>query len=144
MRFNEAPAIFKRNGKYFLISSGCTGWAPNAARLASADKLAGPWTEHGNPCVGPADQIATTFNSQSTFVLPGARSERSAFIFMADRWNPENAIDGRYIWLPLQFKDGRLAKHRVEEPLGSGCLSVQVTKKAQRGLPIRRGTMNRQ
>ena len=107
MAFNEAPAIFKRNGKYFLISSGCTGWAPNAARLASADKLAGPWTEHGNPCVGPADQIATTFRSQSTFVLP-LPGKKDAFIFMADRWNPENAIDGRYIWLPLQFKQDGL------------------------------------
>ena len=103
MRFNEAPAMFKRNGKYFLISSGCTGWAPNAARLASADKLSGPWTEHGNPCVGPDDQIATTFNSQSTFVLP-VPGKKDAFIFMADRWNAGNAIDGRYIWLPLQFK----------------------------------------
>jgi hypothetical protein len=25
---------------------------------------------------------------------------------MADRWVPENAIDGRYVWLPIQF-DGK-------------------------------------
>ena len=30
-----------------------------------------------------------------------------AFIFMADRWRPANAIDGRYIWLPIQFKNGQ-------------------------------------
>jgi len=24
---------------------------------------------------------------------------------MADRWVPENAIDGRYIWLPIQFDE---------------------------------------
>ena len=107
MRFNEAPALFKRNGKYFLISSGCTGWAPNAARLASADRLEGPWTELGNPCVGPADQAATTFRSQSTFILP-VQGMKDAFLFMADRWNPKNAIDGRYIWLPIQFKDDGL------------------------------------
>ena len=29
-----------------------------------------------------------------------------AFIFMADRWQPRNAIDGRHLWLPIQFKDG--------------------------------------
>ena len=23
--------------------------------------------------------------------------------FMADRWNPQNAIDGRYVWLPIEF-----------------------------------------
>ncbi len=66
----------------------------NAARLVSADKLAGPWTGHGNPCVGPADRIATTFQSQSTFVLP-MPGKKDAFIFMADRWNPGNAIDVR-------------------------------------------------
>ena len=47
--------------------------------------------------------IATTFSSQSTFVLP-VPGKKDAFIFMADRWNPGNAIDGRYIWLPIQFK----------------------------------------
>jgi hypothetical protein len=32
----------------------------------------------------------------------------NAFIFMADRWKPENPIDGRYVWLPIRFKDGRM------------------------------------
>jgi len=31
---------------------------------------------------------------------PGHRNE---FIFMADRWTPKNAIDGRYIWLPVEW-----------------------------------------
>ncbi len=22
---------------------------------------------------------------------------------MADRWNPENAMDGRYLWLPIEM-----------------------------------------
>ncbi len=71
-RFSEAPTVFKHEGKYFLITSGCTGWAPNAARLAVADSMAGPWKELGNPCVGPEDRTRTTFDSQSTFVLPVA------------------------------------------------------------------------
>ena len=44
-RFMEAPAIFKHKGKYYLIASGCTGWAPNAARSAVAKNIAGPWME---------------------------------------------------------------------------------------------------
>ena len=24
---------------------------------------------------------------------------------LADRWRPDNAIDGRYIWLPVLFRD---------------------------------------
>ncbi len=35
------------------------------------------------------------------------RDFKEGFIFMADRWNPGNPIDGRYIWLPLIMEDGR-------------------------------------
>lgn len=105
-RYMEAPTILKTSeGKYYLIASDCTGWAPNAARSASADHIFGPWTELGNPCVGP-DSL-TTFNSQSTYILP-VQGKKDAFIFMADRWAPENPIDGRYIWLPIHFENDRI------------------------------------
>lgn len=99
---NEAPSIFKRKGKYYMITSGCTGWAPNAARLLVSDSIMGNWEYVENPCVG--DDKELTFHSQSTFILP-VEGKKDAFIFMADRWVPENAIDGRYIWLPIQFKE---------------------------------------
>ena len=102
-RFHEAPAMMKRGGKYFLFSSGCTGWAPNEARVSVAENIFGPWEELGNPCLGTNEQTANTFNSQSAFILP-VQGKPDAFIFMADRWNPENAIDGRYVWLPIEFQ----------------------------------------
>ena len=46
---NEAPAIFKKGGRYFMITSGCTGWDPNAARLLTAERVMGTWTLHPNP-----------------------------------------------------------------------------------------------
>lgn len=49
-RSMEAPAVFKRGGKYYIIASGCTGWEPNTARSAVADSIWGPWIELGNPC----------------------------------------------------------------------------------------------
>jgi acetyl esterase/lipase len=107
-RFMEAPAVCKSNGKYWLIASGCSGWAPNAARSAVADSIFGPWTELGNPCSGP--KADTTFDGQSTFILP-VQGKSGAFIFMGDRWRPENAIDGRHLWLPLQFENGKIAVH---------------------------------
>lgn len=100
---NEAPAIFKKDGKYFMITSGCTGWEPNAARLFSTDSLLGAWTQHPNPCVG-ADS-ALTYHSQSTYILP-IHGKRNAFIFMADRWTPKHPIDARYVWLPIDFENG--------------------------------------
>ena len=60
----EAPAVFKADGKYYLITSLCSGWDPNAARVAVADSLLGEWVFSGNPCVGP--DSATTFHSRST------------------------------------------------------------------------------
>ena len=108
-RFMEAPAIFKKDGRYYLIMSGCTGWAPNQARSAVADNILCEWTELGDPCAG--DETHTTFRSQSTCVLQVG----NRFIFMADRWNPDNAIDGRYVWLPLTFEDGRPVIRWVDE-----------------------------
>jgi beta-xylosidase len=104
-RFMEAPALFKNNGKYYFIGSGCTGWAPNAARSAVAPSIWGPWQELGNPCVG--ENASLTFHSQSTYVVQ-VQHKKNAFVLMADRWNPENPIDGRYVWLPIQFEDDRL------------------------------------
>lgn len=104
-RYMEAPTIFKTSdGKYFFIGSDCTGWAPNAARSAVADDIFGPWTELGNPCVGEGAEL--TFESQSTYVLP-VQGKKDAFIYMGDRWRPENAIDGRYVWLPIKIEDGK-------------------------------------
>ncbi|WP_321996569.1 glycoside hydrolase family 43 protein [Draconibacterium orientale] len=101
---NEAPAIFKRKGQYYMISSGCTGWSPNPARSAVAPHPLGPWKALGNPCKGSEEQVSTTFHSQSTYVLPVPGKE-DAFIYMGDRWMPENAIDGSYVWLPIEFED---------------------------------------
>jgi beta-xylosidase len=103
-RFHEAPALMKRKGVYYMISSDCTGWSPNAARLSRAPSIWGPWTELGKPCVGRPEELANTFESQSTYILPVAGRE-DAYIYLGDRWRPKNAIDGRYIWLPLQFKN---------------------------------------
>ncbi|MDE6196910.1 MAG: glycoside hydrolase family 43 protein [Muribaculaceae bacterium] len=99
---NEAPAIFKHNGKYWMIASGCTGWAPNEARLMTAENIYGPWEQLPNPCVGPDAEL--TFKGQSNYILP-VEGQPGKFIAMFDRWNPENLFDSRYVWLPIDFKE---------------------------------------
>ena len=37
----EAPAVFKHGNKYYMLSSGCTGWDPNSAELAGAGPIIG-------------------------------------------------------------------------------------------------------
>lgn len=103
---NEAPAIFKKDGKYYMFSSGLTGWKPNPGKSAVADHPMGPWTPLGNMCIGTAEEMKTTFWSQSTYVLP-VIGKKDAFIYMGDRWTPESPIDGRYIWLPVEFEEGK-------------------------------------
>jgi hypothetical protein len=100
--------LFEHQGKYYLLSSGCTGWAPNPARLAVADSIWGPWKALGNPCQGinPENNLGPekTFGGQSTYVLP-VPGKKDAYIAMFDMWRPRNPIDGRYLWLPIQFTE---------------------------------------
>lgn len=105
-QMREAPAPFIFRGRYHLVTSGCTGWNPNAADHATANNILGPYEQKGNPCVGPDAEL--TFRSQSTFMLP-APGRTDAFIFMADRWMPRRLDDSRYVWLPARLKpDGSL------------------------------------
>lgn len=106
----EAPAVFQKDGKYYLLSSGCTGWAPNQARYYMSDSMMGEWVNMGDPCIG--DTAATTFNSQSTCVFEGPSGE---LIYMGDRWNSDKLSDSRYIWLPVTFSENGEMELRWQE-----------------------------
>lgn len=105
----EAPAVFKRNGKYYMITSGCTGWAPNAADCMVAEDIMGEWTSVGNPCQGPDAEL--TFYAQSAFVF----EKSGTYVLMADRWNPENLGDSRYVWLPIRFERDQVLIEWLDE-----------------------------
>jgi beta-galactosidase len=97
----EAPALFKYNKKYYLITSGCTGWQANKASLHTTDNLWGKWLESPiNPMIG--NNADKTFGGQSTYVLPIA-NKPNQFVFIADEWHPSNLKDSRYVWLPIQL-----------------------------------------
>lgn len=102
---NEAPAIFKKDNEYWMITSGCTGWEPNKARLFQASSIWGSWSQLPNPARGEKSEI--TFGSQSTFVIK-VEGYKNKFIFMGDMWRPKNPIDGRYVWLPIEFDDNNI------------------------------------
>lgn len=101
---NEAPVLFKQDGIYYMITSGCTGWDPNAARSFKSKSIWGPWESLGNPCVGKDADL--TFHSQGTYIFP-VQGKKDQFVFMADRWKPSNPIDGSYVWLPIEMIDGK-------------------------------------
>jgi len=100
----EAPAVFKYNKKYYLITSDCTGWSPNQSTYAIADSLLGDWKQMGNPCLG--NGAKNTFGAQSTYIIP-IHGHPDTFLFLADVWNKKNLQDSRYIWLPIKMKENK-------------------------------------
>jgi hypothetical protein len=96
----EAPALWKRNNVYFLLTSGATGWDPNQAQYATSTSLTSGWSAWSK--VGDG----TTFFSQSTFVLPVEGASGTGYLYLGDRWagawsGPVN--DSTYVWLPITF-----------------------------------------
>ena len=94
----EAPALFKYNNEYYMITSGCTGWSPNPAQYAISDKVLGEWKIVGNPCTD--DGSSTTYDTQSTCAY---KVDEGKYIYMGDRWFSNNLRDSRYVWLPIEF-----------------------------------------
>jgi Glycosyl hydrolases family 43/PA14 domain len=99
----EAPQLFKADGKYFLITSGATWFAPNTAMYAVSSSPMGQYTIMGNPAEGSS----TTFDSQGAFVFQVAGTDD--FIFMADRWNAKNLGASGYVWLPIRVSGTHLS-----------------------------------
>lgn len=118
----EAPALFVHDGKYYAVTSGATGWRPNAQTYYTADSLVGSWIrgvlpddqyenvaydtipEGGDGLLSYGDTRRTSFGSQSTNVLP-LDAGQGKFVYMGDRWN-SGAADSTYVWLPMTFGEG--------------------------------------
>jgi hypothetical protein len=96
----EAYAFWKVNGKYYGVSSGQTGWAPNeAAYLTSTGSMTGPW----NNSFSPLGANGSTWKSQPTYVIPIVGSQTTTYIYAGDIWNSSNLSLSTYLWLPLTF-----------------------------------------
>lgn len=112
LKSTEAPAVINRNGVYHLLSSGSTGWQPNAARYYTSKNIYGPWEYHGNPVEGvnPVNGLGKekTFGGQSSYIITVADKE-DAYVAFFDINKPEHPYDSRYIWLPIVFKKGRIS-----------------------------------
>jgi hypothetical protein len=98
--YREAPAMFKRNGVYFLVTSAATSWQPNQQKYATASSITGTWSGLSNF----GDSIA--YGSQAAYVLPVQGSSATSYLYMGDRWAGAwsgKVNDSRYVWLPLTF-----------------------------------------
>lgn len=107
----EAPAMFKYNGKYYLMTSSCTGWSANQNKYSYADSVLGTWSSMVDPFIRTSTSDPnplTAFNTQTACVIP-VDAANGKFIYVGDVWNGGNfSNDGaKYVWLPLDFgQDG--------------------------------------
>ena len=105
--YREAPAVIKTGGKYYMLSSFCTGWAPNQGKYAVADSIEGNWSvlkEIGDE---------TTYQSQPAFLL----EKDGRILYYGDRWggDGEKYFESSYVIYPLIVKEGRLTMQYMDE-----------------------------
>lgn len=105
--YREAPAVVKMGGKYYMLSSFCTGWAPNQCKYAVADSMEGNWSvlqEIGDE---------TTYHSQPAFIL----EKDGRILYYGDRWggDGEKYFESSYVIYPLVEEKGRLTMQYVDE-----------------------------
>lgn len=105
----EAPAVIKYHGRFIAITSGCTGWDPNAAHASYSELPFEGWNDLGNPCVD--NNANKTYNSQSNYVFT-VPDRYNAYIYMGDRWKggdyftDANVGESWHIWLPIDMRTG--------------------------------------
>ncbi len=102
----ESPAIFKYQGRYFIITSGTTGWSPNPSEYGTSTSILGEWTQLPNPF--SSDVAWNSNNSQPSSVIP-VDAANGKFIYMGDRWNggsDQALATAPMVWLPIQMGEG--------------------------------------
>ncbi|GAA1871465.1 chitobiase/beta-hexosaminidase C-terminal domain-containing protein [Myceligenerans crystallogenes] len=105
----EAPAVVKADGRYYLFTSGQSGWYSNQLMYAHTTDLSSPdgWSRTitlGNN---------TGFKSQPTWIMDIPRSDGGhSYVYMGDRWIPAGGMpdspghaNSTYVWLPLEIGD---------------------------------------
>ena len=92
--YREAPAVVKGKYQYYMISSFCTGWAPNQGKYAWADSIEGRWSSLKE--IGDE----TTYDSQSAFLL----NVNGKLLYVGDRWggDGDKYFESGYVVYPLK------------------------------------------
>lgn len=102
----ESPAMFKKEGTYFMLTSNLTSWEKNDNYYLTAPSIRGPWKRHGTFC----PEGTLTYSSQTTFVFPLVNGQDTVPMFMGDRWSyPHQASAATYVWMPATVNGTKLS-----------------------------------
>lgn len=96
----EAPAIVKVRGKYYMLSSACSGWDPNQCKLTTSDKLTDGWTGLSNLGNGIA------YDTQAASILTICGTKDTTYLYVGDRWQDPDLPQSKTIIFPISFADG--------------------------------------
>jgi beta-xylosidase len=109
--WREAPVILFKDGYYYIVTSGLTGWATNQAKAFRTKHLLDEWEDLGDPCVD--DLTHTTFNTQGTnaFYISGTDTQ----IIMLERHNTDNFLECSYVWLIPKLENGTVKIEYTKE-----------------------------
>ena len=107
--WREAPVVVHKNGYYYIVTSGLTGWETNQAKAYRTKHLLGEWEDIGDPCVD--DFAHTTFNTQGS----NAFLKEDTWIIMLERHNTSNFLKSSYVWLPIEFNDDNTISLRYKK-----------------------------
>lgn len=120
-QYREAPAVFKRNNKYYMLSSFCTGWAPNQGKYSVSDSPYDGWSVPIN------FDNETTHQSQPAFVLPIKKDGDEIFLYFGDRWGGtvwgETGFDyekSTIVCWEILFENNNITLDITDEPLNIG------------------------
>ena len=83
----EGVACFKNDGRYYLLTSGMTGYVPNPSEVAVADSIQGPYVSLGDPHVD--EPGVSSYNSQISCIF----RFNGKLISLADRWVPDFVVN---------------------------------------------------
>lgn len=98
----EAPAIAHIGDTYYMISSACTGWDPNQAKIATSKDITQGWSNLEN--IG--DRIA--YDTQASSILTINGTDGTVYIYVGDRWMDPDLPRSKIIMLPIEFDNGKM------------------------------------
>lgn len=105
----EAPVIVHVGERYFMLSSACTGWAPNQCKYAYSNDLHSGWSE----LINVGDELA--YRTQAAAVLEIKGTKQTTYLYVGDRWMDPTLPESKTIIFPISFKDTECEFHYCDQ-----------------------------
>ncbi len=105
----EAPVIVHVGDRYFMLSSACTGWAPNQCKYAYSNDLHAGWS----PLIDVGDKLA--YRTQAAAVLEIRGTKQTTYLYVGDRWMDPTLPETKTIIFPISFHGNECRMHYCDQ-----------------------------